>query len=212
VGEPWPKWHETAAAAEKAIEEEIAKTVPEDGIDESERAAIRLRILQEPALPVLKRFREWLEAQKPVVLRKSPISTDIGYVQNHLEAPIRYASSGYLAIGNNVAEQHMKTIATGRKNWLFTGTENSGKAMAVLFSIVSSCQRNGHDPFAYQRDVLERRPELPKERLPNRWQPAEPIESSAEPGRKGYLWVRDSGSKANLTDRGECTAGRRCWP
>ena len=63
----------------------------------------------------------------------------------------RYASSGYLAIDNNVAERHMKTIAIGRKNWLFTGSENGGKTMAILFSIVSSCQRDGHDPFAYLR-------------------------------------------------------------
>ena len=109
-------------------------------------------------MPVLERFRKWLEEQKRDVLPKSPINAAIGYVQNHWEALIRYASSGYLAIDNNVAEQHMKTIATGRKNWLFTGSENGGKTMAVLFSVVSSCQRHGHDPFVYLRDVLERLP------------------------------------------------------
>jgi hypothetical protein len=45
--------------------------------------------------------------------------------------------------------------------------------MAVLFGVVSSCQRHGHDPFGYLRDVLERLPTLPKERvaelLPDRW-------------------------------------------
>jgi hypothetical protein len=45
-------------AIEKAIREEIAKTVPEDEPDESVRAAIRLRIRQERAVPVLDRFRE----------------------------------------------------------------------------------------------------------------------------------------------------------
>ena len=105
-------------------------------------------------MPVLESFRKWLEEQKKDVLPKSPINAAIGYVQNHWEALIRYASSGYLAIDNNVSEQHMKTIATGRKNWLFTGSEEGGKTMAVLFSVVSSCQRHGHDPFAYLRDVL----------------------------------------------------------
>jgi transposase len=171
-------------AIEKAIREEIAKTVPEDEPDESVRAAIRLRIRQERAVPVLDRFREWLEAQRPDVLPKSPISGAIGYVQNQWEALIRYASSGYLAIDNNVAEQHMKTIATGRKNWLFTGSENGGKTMAILFSVVSSCQRHGHDPFVYLRDVLERLPGLPKDRLsellPDRWSPALTPASTSE--------------------------------
>ena len=101
-------------AIEKAIKEEIAETVPRGRADESARAAIRLRIRQERAVPVLERFAEWLEAQKPDVLPKSPIGGAIGYVQNHWEALIRYTSSGYLAIDNNVSEQHMKTIATGR--------------------------------------------------------------------------------------------------
>jgi len=162
-------------AIEKAIKKEIAEVVPEDETDESLRAAIRLRIRQERAVPVLERFGKWLEEQKRDVLPKSPINAAIGYVQNHWEALIRYASSGYLAIDNNLAEQHMKTIATGRKNWLFTGSENGGKTMAVLFSVVSSCQRHGHDPFVYLRDVLTRLPDLSKEHLadllPDRWRP-----------------------------------------
>ena len=138
-------------------------------------------------MPVLERLRKWLEEQKRDVLPKSPINAAIGYVQNHWEALIRYAGSGYLAIDNNVAEQHMKTIATGRKNWLFTGSENGGKTMAVLFSVVSSCQRHGHDPFAYLRDVLERLPALPKEQLaellPDRWTPTRATDAPV--GRPG---------------------------
>lgn len=98
----------------------------------------------------------------------------------------RYTTSGYLAIDNNVSEQRMKTIAIGRKTWLFTGSENGGKTMAVLFSVVSSCQRNGHDPFAYLRDVLERIPDLPKERLaellPDRWSPSKAADATTAEG------------------------------
>jgi transposase len=176
-------------AIEKAIKAEIAKTVPQDEPDESVRAAIRLRIRQEKAKPVLDRFREWLEAEQPNALPKSPLGIAINYVQNNWEALSRYASSGYLAIDNNVAEQQMKKIATGRKNWMFTGSENGGKTMAVLFSVVSSCERHGHDPFVYLRDVLERLPTLPKERvselLPDRWTPANAAGAPAEAGPAG---------------------------
>ncbi len=137
------------------------------------------RLLKITGRPV---FQE-LQPLRADVLPKSPINAAIGYVQNHWEALIRYASSGYLAIDNNVAEQHMKTIATGRKNWLFTGSEEGGKTMAILFSVVSSCQRHGHDPFAYLRDVLGRLPALPKERLqellPGRWSPLKAADTTA---------------------------------
>src|SRR6195952_4439811 len=67
-------------AIEKAIKAEIAKTVPEHQTDESERAAIRLRIRRQRAVPVLERFRVWLEARKQDALPKSPIGGAIGYV------------------------------------------------------------------------------------------------------------------------------------
>jgi hypothetical protein len=79
----------------------------------------------------------------------------------------------------------MKTIATGRKNWLFTGSEEGGKTMAILFSMVSSCRRHGHNPFVYLRDVLGRLPGLPKERLaellPDRWSPPTAGDAAAVP-------------------------------
>jgi transposase len=171
-------------AIERAIKAEIAKLPPT--ADEPERAAIRLRVRQERSVPVLESFKAWLDAQKPDVLPKSPMGGAIGYVENQWEALQRYAGSGYLSIDNNVAEQIMKTIATGRKNWLFTGSENGGKTMAILFSVVSSSQRHGHDPFAYLRDVLERLPDHPQDRLaellPDRWSPPKPAEPSASEG------------------------------
>lgn len=65
------------------------------------------------------------------------------------------------------------------------GSENGGKTMAVLFSVVSSCQRHGHDPVVYSRDVLSRLPDHPKENLadflPGRWSPPKVVEPTATP-------------------------------
>jgi transposase len=176
-------------AIETAIKAEIAKLPPD--ADEPARAAIRLRARQERSVPVLEHFKTWLDAQKPDVLPKSPLGGAIGYVQNQWEALKRYTSSGFLSIDNNVSEQHMKIIAIGRKNWLFTGSENGGKTMAVLFSLVSSCQRHGHDPFVYLRDVLERLPDHPQDRLsellPDRW--SLPAATAATAGTGGSAVV-----------------------
>jgi hypothetical protein len=83
----------------------------------------------------------------------------------------------------------MKTIATGRKNWLFMGSENGGKTMEVLFSVVSSCQRHGHDPFAYLLDVLARLPDHPMDRLsellPDRWSPPSAADAASAATRPG---------------------------
>jgi transposase len=181
------KFHEarTADAARAAVAlgyyralyaiEAAIKAQIEDEADESKKAAVRLLIRTEQAVPLLEEFHKWLEKEKPEVLPKSPIGTAISYALNHWDALARYTASGFLDIDNNVAEQEMKNIAIGRKNWLFVGSENGGKTAAVLFSVASSCRRHGHDTFAYLRDVLTRLPKHPRESLeellPDRWKP-----------------------------------------
>ena len=64
----------------------------------------------------------------------------------------------------------------GRRAWMFVGSELAGQRAAMVMSLVQSARLNGHDPWAYLRDVLQR---LPTQRsrqiddlLPHRWQPA----------------------------------------
>lgn len=67
-------------------------------------------------------------------------------------------------------------IATGRKNWLFVGTLLAGQRAAAIMSLIQSAKLNGHDPYAYMRDVLTRLPTQFNrdigELLPHRWKPA----------------------------------------
>lgn len=136
----------------------------------------RLRMRQELALPILAQFQEWLEAQRPQVLPKSPMAEAIGYALNNWTALLRYTEAGFLSIDNNVAEREMKRIAIGRKNWLHVGSSNGGRTAAVLLSFTSTCQRLQVEPWAYLQDVLHRlpttKPEQLTELLPDRWQAA----------------------------------------
>jgi transposase len=135
--------------------------------------AQRLQMRQDLAVPILEQFHQWLEAQRPEVLPKSPLGEAIGYALNNWAALVRYTEAGFLAIDNNVAEREMKRIAIGRKNWLSIGSPRGGRTAAVLFSFTSTCQRLGVEPWAYLRDVLGRLPSCSAERLaellPDEW-------------------------------------------
>ena len=65
-------------------------------------------------------------------------------------------------------------IATGRKNWLFAGTLAAGQRAAAITSLIQSAKLNGHEPWAYLKDVLTRLPTQLNSRiedlLPHRWQ------------------------------------------
>ena len=66
-------------------------------------------------------------------------------------------------------------IAVGRKNWLFVGSQQAGERAGNILSLIESAKLNGHDPWAYLKDVFERLPTL-KNRdlarlLPHNWHP-----------------------------------------
>ena len=136
----------------------------------------RLRMRQDLSVPILEKFKAWLDKHRDQVLPKSPMAEAIGYALNNWTALIRYTEAGFLSIDNNVAEREMKRIAIGRKNWLFVGSANGGRTAAVLFSFTSTCHRLGIEPWAYLQDVLTRLPRTSAERLadllPDRWQAA----------------------------------------
>ena len=57
---------------------------------------------------------------------------------------------------NNPAERVPRTVAIGRKNWMFAGSDAGAERAAVIYSLVASCRLCRIDPFAYLRDVLDR--------------------------------------------------------
>ena len=155
----------------------------EDVPGKPSRAAIRLELRQKLALPRLAEFKKWLEGQQAggggKVLPKSPMGQAITYALNQWDALCVYTTDGDLAIDNNAAENALRRVAIGRKNWLFCGSDNGGRTAAILFSLMASCQRHRVDPFAYLRDVLTRIAAHPYNRLaellPDRWKPSAPL-------------------------------------
>jgi transposase len=149
-------------------------------------AAERLLLRQEKSVPLLKSFHEWLLAQKVLVLPKSPIAKAINYVLNQWEALNRYTTDGDLHIDNNISERTLKLIGIGRINWLFLGSDNGGRTAAVLYSFTATCKHLGIDSFAYLRDVFERLPSHPPERLdellPHHWEAARKAAEAAASG------------------------------
>lgn len=170
-----------------AVESAAQKVIATEERVGSAADAVRRRLRQEQALPVVTALRQWLEQEQPKVLPKSPLGQAIAYALRHWQALTRYLDDGFLDLDNNVAELALRHIAIGRKNWLFAGSRKGGETAAILFTVTSSCHRHGVDAFAYLQDLLQRlahdpqpSPEVLRGWLPDRWQPpsAEPPDDS----------------------------------
>jgi len=96
---------------------------------------------------------------------KSELAGALRYARCRWEALTRYAGDGRLEISNNAAENAIRPVALGRKNWLFAGSDAGGARAAIFYTLIQSAVLNGLEPEAYLRDVLARIGEHPINRV-----------------------------------------------
>ena len=121
------------------------------GLPHAERLAMR----QERSIALLDEINQWREGQD--ALPKSPLGQALTYLGNQWDALNVFTTHGRFEIDNNPAENALRPIAVGRKNWLFVGPgTRGGQASAIITSFTASCRALGIDPFAYLADVLAR--------------------------------------------------------
>ncbi|WP_237174075.1 IS66 family transposase [Paracandidimonas lactea] len=130
---------------------------------------------QQQAKPLAVKFHEWMLAQRVRVPDGSTTAKKLDYSLKRWDALTRYLEDGRVPIDNNHIERQIRPIAIGRSNWLFAGSLRAGKRAAAAMSLIQSAKLNGHDPYAYLKDVLTRLPTHPNNRidelLPHNWAP-----------------------------------------
>ena len=135
----------------------------------------RRQLRQQHARPAADTLQAWLLAQRQRVPDGSATAKAIDYSLGRWTALTHYLDDGNVPIDNNWVENRIRPIALGRNNWLFAGSLRAGQRAAAIMSLIQSAKLNGHDPFAYMKEVLERLPSWPHscidELLPQRGRP-----------------------------------------
>ena len=150
---------------------EIERDVKE--LDTEQRQAVR----QQQTRPILDALHEWMTLQRRQVPDGSATAKALDYSLRRWDALTRFVDDGQLPVDNNWIENQIRPIAIGRNNWLFAGSLRAGQRAAAVMSLIQSARMNGHDPYAYLKDVLTRLPTHKASRivelLPHRWKPAD---------------------------------------
>jgi len=150
-------------------------------------AEARRQMRQEYAIPAARSLHIWLTEQRVKLARADATAKAIDYALSNWPALTRYLDDGDIPIDNNAAENAIRPLAVGRKNWLFIGSQQAGERAAVIMTLIESAKLNGHDPWAYLKDVFERLPTLKNADLhlllPHLWTapPATTVPSAASP-------------------------------
>src|SRR5262249_43958024 len=116
---------------------------------------------QEHAGPILVAVADWRAEQRQRVLPKSAIGEAVMYASNQWPTLGVYLTDGRLTIDNGPAEQAIRPLCVGRRNWLHLGGDGGLKATAVLLSVSASIKRQGVNPWGYLKHVLTELPTRP---------------------------------------------------
>lgn len=153
----------------------LERQATQEGCD----AAERLRRRQQHAAPRMQELRRQAEALGAQAPPKTPLGRAITYLLRQWEPLTVFLRDGAQRIDNNHTERTLRPVAVGRKNWLFAGSDEGARRLAVLYTVVASCEAAGlRDPWQYVRDVLVRLSRgWPQARLdellPRNWQAAD---------------------------------------
>ena len=147
------------------------------GLSPEERKAKR----QELSKPIMEAMKLWMETEGVKYSESSQIGKAITYAYTRWDNMMRYLEDGRLLLDNNLAENEIRPVTLGRKNYLFCGNHEAAQNMAVVCSLLATCRNHDVNPRDYLNDVISQMPYQAKasheellQLLPHKWKLTHP--------------------------------------
>jgi transposase len=105
--------------------------------------------------PLVAEFANWLAEQRSRISAKSRLGEKLGYIARHWDGLQTFLTDGRVEIDSNKIENLIRPIALNRKNALFAGHDEGGRAWGIIASLIETAKINGVEPFAYIKATLQ---------------------------------------------------------
>ena len=116
-----------------------------------QRHALRL----DKSLPIINEIGQYIQQERNKVTPKSPIGKAFEYCTNRWVSLQNYLTNGILEIDSNLVENSIRPLALGRKNYLFAGSHEAAKDIAMFYSFFATCTKNNIDPHKWLTYVIQ---------------------------------------------------------
>lgn len=158
----------------------VEKLAEERGFDADQRLQLR----RERCPTVLDKLQRWLAKTVATEPPKSALHRACAYTVRQWMALTRFLEDGQLGLDNNLCELQIRSLATGRKNYLFAGSDSGAEHAAGLYSLIRTAVLHDLDVFEYLTEVLRRlADDWPNtqvdELVPDRWAAARAARETA---------------------------------
>ncbi len=114
----------------------------------------RLEQRQLLSVPALAELKTWLDKNISRLPKDSLTYKAMYYTLNQWKNLTGYCGNGELRISNILAENAIRPLAIGRKNWLFSDTPRGAHASATCYSLIETAKANGLEPHNYIQHIL----------------------------------------------------------
>lgn len=114
----------------------------------------RLAVRKERSIPQMESLHDRIQMQMKTLSIHAEMAKAFGYMLKQWHALNEFCRNGWVEIDNNIGENALRSVAVGRKNNLFFGSDNGGEAAAVIYSLLGTCRLNGVEPESWLREVI----------------------------------------------------------
>lgn len=112
---------------------------------------------QKDEKPVVEAFLAWADTQQPQ--SGDRLIRALKYINGCRPYMMTYLQDGRCSLSNNLSENSLRPLVVGRKNWLFSDTQDGAEASMIVYSMIETGKANGIDPLKYLAYLLEHRPD-----------------------------------------------------
>jgi len=174
------------------------ETMADDqNLDYTRRAELRKRL----AYPILCAFEKWIVSYYPKVFPRGRMGKALSYTYSLFHRLSRYHLDGRYKPDNNLAENALRDLSLGRKNFMFCGNHEAAENAAVMYSLLGCCKACDVNPREWLTDVLTRIPvynsdyslEL-ADLLPHNWKASKSVQKSSTDPDNGQAFLEKSGN------------------
>jgi transposase len=131
---------------------------------------------QQLSRPIMVAMKKWMESEGIKYSESSEIGKAITYAYTRWDNMMHYLEDGRILLDNNLAENEIRPITLGRKNYLFCGNHEAAANMAVICSLLATCKAHDVNPRLYLNSIIADMPYRAKatqgellEMLPHKW-------------------------------------------
>lgn len=168
---------ENKEMAEHALKEiQLLYRIEHDCDERELTAGQRKQERREKSKPIMQALKLWMETEGIKYSPSSLIGKAITYAYTRWDNMMRYLEDGRIRIDNNLAENAIRPVTLGRKNYLFCGNHEAAVSMSVVCSLLATCKAHEVNPREYLNDVIAKMPYMQKasynellQLLPHKW-------------------------------------------